>query len=549
MTTASGACAADMILHNGVIWCGLREGECAALAIWQGRILATGTDADMAALRGPQTRMVDLQGRFATPGLNDDHLHLIMLGLTMDWVDASPDAAPTLSALQDALRQRAAQTPRGEWIMARGYDQVKLDIGRHPDRSELDAVVPDHPVLLVRACGHIAIANSLAMDVAGVDTDTPVPPGGVIEKVNGRLTGLFAETAQDMMRSLIPDPTVDEQVAAIERAGNHLLSLGITSCMDAAVGMVAGMSEIRAYHLAKRDGRLPVRVWQVLLGDPERSIVEECHAAGLVSGVGDDWLRIGAVKIFLDGSAGGRTAWMSAPYLPGPDQKNDEHGVQILSDEQLNALVHNYHAMGYQLACHAIGDAAIDQLITAYDLALAAMPDAARRHRIEHCGFSTDAQHQRMLAAGIYPVPQQAFVHDFGDSYISVLGAERSLPCYPIRTWFDLGFRPATGSDSPVCKPLPWPNLYTMITRKTWKGTIMDAAQCLTPGEALQAYTEHGAFSQNAEDVKGRLVPGQLADIAVFSRNLLTAAPEDILHDTHCAMTIIDGRIVYEHPG
>ena len=470
-----------------------------------------------------------------------------MLGLTMDWVDASPDLVPTLASLQAALRDRAAQTPKGDWIMARGYDQVKLDIGRHPDRSELDAAAPDHPVLLVRACGHVAIANSLAMAKAGIDENTPVPSGGLIEKINGRLTGLFAETAQDMMRSQLPDPTVEQQIDAIERAGNYLLSMGITSCMDAAVGMVAGLSEIRAYHLAKRDGKLPVRVWQVLLGDPDRSIVAECHAAGLVSGVGDDWLRVGAVKLFLDGSAGGRTAWMTAPYLPGPDQQTDNIGVQILPDAQLEQLVHDYHGMGYQLACHAIGDAAIGQLVTAYEKALLAMPDPDRRHRIEHCGFSTAKQHHRMLAAGIYPVPQQAFIYDFGDSYISVLGEERALPSYPMRTWRDLGFMPGTGSDSPVCKPLPWPNLYTMITRKTWKGTVMDARQCLTPAEALQAYTEYGAFSQKAEAVKGRLVPGQMADIAVFSRNLLTAEPEDILHDTHCVMTIIDGRVVYEH--
>jgi predicted amidohydrolase YtcJ len=387
----------------------------------------------------------------------------------------------------------------------------------------------------------------MAMQRAGVDENTPVPSGGVIEKINGRLTGLFAETAQDMMRAQLPEPTVEQQIAGIERAGKHLLSMGITSCMDAAVGMVAGFSEIRAYHLAKRDGRLPVRVWQVLLGDPDRSIVAECHAAGLVSGVGDDWLRVGAVKIFLDGSAGGRTAWMSAPYLPGSDQRNDNTGVQILPDEELERLVSDYHRMGYQLACHAIGDGAIGQLITAYEKALAAMPDADRRHRVEHCGFSTDVQHQRMKAAGIYPVPQQAFIYDFGDSYISVLGEERALPSYPMKTWRDLGFKPGTGSDAPVCRPVPWPNLYAMITRKTWKGTVMDAAQCLTPAEALQAYTEFGAFSQKAEDVKGRLVPGQLADIAVFSRNLLTSDPEDILNDTHCVMTILDGRIVHEN--
>ena len=193
--------------------------------------------------------------------------------------------------------------------------------------------------------------------------------------------------------------------------------------------------------------------------------------------------------------------------------------------------------------------AAIEQLITAYERALAAMPDPDRRHRIEHCGYSTNEHHRRMRAAGIYPCPQQVFVYDFGDAYVSVLGEERGLRSYPIRTWMDLGFRPATGSDAPVCDPNPFPNLYTMLTRKTWKGTVMDASERLTIFEALQAYTEYGAFSQKQEHVKGRLVPGQLADIAVFSRDLLSATPEEILTDTHCDMTILAGRIVFERSG
>lgn len=532
---------ADMILHNGVVWCGMGAPRRSAVALWRGRILAVGDDAEIRALKGPETETVDLEGRFAAPGLNDAHLHLISLGLTMGWVDASPEAAPTLAALQEQLRDRAAATPPGEWILARGYDQTKLDIARHPDRSELDEAAPDHPVALIRACGHVTLGNSKALALAGIDEATPVPAGGVIEKINGRLTGLVAETAQGLLRGALPAPDVEEMIGAIERAGAYLLGQGITSCMDAAVGMIAGMDEVRAYNLAKRDGRLPVRVWQVLLGDPDRSIVEECVAAGLVSGVGDETVRVGAVKIFLDGSAGGRTAWMRAPYL-GED---GETGVQILQDAELEALVSRYHAMGYQLACHAIGDAAIEQLITAYEKALTSEPDPDRRHRIEHCGFSDDAQHQRMKAAGIYPCPQQVFVHDFGDAYISVLGEERALSSYPLKTWDDLGFKPATGSDAPVCKPDPWPNLHNMLTRETWKGTVMDERERVSAEKALQAYTEYGAFSQKAEHEKGRIAPGYLADIAVFSRNLLTADPEEILRDTKCWMTILGGRIVH----
>jgi len=533
---------ADIVLRGGPIWCGRQEGVVEALALWGDKVLAAGKEAEIAGLIGPSTKVIELAGRLATPGLNDSHLHLISLGMTMDWVDARPAAAPTLEALLGQIAERAAKAKPGDWVLARGYDQTKLDTGRHPFREELDRAAPDNPVMLVRTCGHISICNSKALAIAGIDETSPTPPGGLIEQQNGRLTGLLAENARAPVWAAIPDPTEEDLIAGIERGGNYLLSLGITSCMDAAVGQRGGYGEIAAYHRAKRDGRLPVRTWLALLGDEERSIVPQCHAAGLISGTGDEMLMVGAVKIFLDGSAGGRTAWMSEPYL-GDDRTT---GVRMLSDEDLERQVLDAHAKGYQLACHAIGDAAIEQLITAYEKALAAHPDPDRRHRIEHCGFSTPQQHARMVKAGIYPCPQQVFIHDFGDAYVKVLGEARALPSYPFRTWFDLGLKPATGSDAPVCDPNPFPNFHTMVTRKTWRGTVMDERQRVSIEEALQAYTEFGAFSQKQEAVKGKLQPGFLADVAVFSRDLLTASPDDILNDTRCDLTIRGGKVVYE---
>ncbi|ANK77152.1 amidohydrolase (plasmid) [Ensifer adhaerens] len=533
---------ADLILHNGRIWRGREEGISEAVAIWQGKVLATGSDAEMASLKGPQTKVIDLEGRFASPGLIDNHLHLISTGITMGWVDATPAAAPTLAALMEKLAERAAVTPKGAWVRARGYDQVKLDVGRHPTREELDRAVPDHPVLLTRACGHVAIANSLALSLADVTEATPVPDGGVIGTTDGRLNGFLAENAQNLIKTAIPEVTTEELIDGIERAGRYLLSLGITSCMDAAVGQLAGFAEIQAYEMAKLSGRLPVRVWLTLLGDPGVSIVEDSWRAGLISGAGDDMLRVGAVKIFLDGSAGGRTAWMSKPYLGEPDNI----GVQMLPDADVEAIVKSCHDRGYQMACHAIGDGAIEQLITAYEKALAGNPDPDRRHRIEHCGFSSPEQDRRMKAAGILPAPQMAFIHDFGDSYVSVLGEERGKASYQIGTWMRMGLKPSTGSDSPVCSPDPFPNLHAMITRKTGKGTVMVEAEKLSREEALQAYTEYGAYSQKAEDVKGRLVPGQWADIAVFDNDLLEAPADTILSGTRCLMTLLAGRVVHD---
>ncbi|MGX5720307.1 amidohydrolase [Shinella zoogloeoides] len=533
---------ADLILVNGRIWRGRAEGISEALAVWQGKVLATGSNADILGLKGPSTEVIDLEGRFASPGLIDNHLHLIATGIAMGHVDATPAAAPTLADLMERISERAAATPMGAWVRGRGYDQVKLDTGRHPTRDDLDRAAPDHPVLLTRACGHVSIANSRALELAGITEATLVPDGGVIGLTDGRLNGLLAENAQNLVKAVMPEATTEELIDGIERGGRHLLSFGITSCMDAAVGHVAGFAEIQAYEMAKLAGRLPVRVWLTLLGDPGVSIVEDCWRAGLLSGKGDDMLCVGGVKVFLDGSAGGRTAWMTKPYEGEPDNI----GVQMLPDEVVYAAVKDYHDRGYQMVCHAIGDGAIEQLITAYEKALAGNPDPDRRHRIEHCGFSTPQQHERMKAAGILPAPQMAFIHDFGDSYIAVLGEERGRPSYPIGTWMRLGLKPSTGSDSPVCSPDPFPNLHAMVTRETGKGTVMEASETLSREEALQAYTEYGAYSQKAEGVKGRLVPGQWADIAVFDNDLLEAPTDTILSGTRCLLTLLAGRVVHD---
>ncbi len=533
---------ADLVLSRGKIWLGYGTPTVEALAVKGNRVLASGSNQDIAPLIGEGTRVIDLGGRFAMPGLNDGHLHLISTGLLQQQVDATADAAPTRAALIAALQARAAQTPKGEWIRARGFDQTRYDDGMMPTAQELDAALPDHPVSVTRACGHVTVANSAGLALAGITFETPDPDGGVIGRANGVLTGMLAENAQNLVYNVQPTPSLEEIIDAIEIGGRHLIEYGITSCMDAATGQIDGMTEIQAYHLADRAGRLPVRVWATLLGDPGSSIVERCHAVGLVTGVGNDMFRIGGVKIFTDGSAGGRTAWMRQPYHGEPEN----FGVQMLPDEQLFELVDRYTGLGYTMVCHGIGDGAIDQLVRAYERVRAANPDHTHRHRIEHCGYADDELNQRMLAAGILPAPQQAFIHDFGDAYIAVLGPERGLRSYPIKTWDALGMKPSTGSDSPVCSPNPYPDLHAMLTRQTHKGTVMDASEILTPEEALRAYTEHGAYSQGAEGVKGRLDAGMLADIAVFSRDLLTAEPGDILNDTRCEMTILDGRIVHD---
>lgn len=543
----SAKVSADLVLTGGTVWSGKGLGRAEAIALWGGRVLAVGGAADVASLIGPHTQVVDLAGRFAMPGLNDAHMHLIPYGTSMAEMDLRPSEASTLEALLDVVRQRAASTPKGEWLIGRGYDHFKLDVGRHPYREELDQAAPDHPVYIVRTCGHLSVANSRALELAEITEDTQSPPGGLIERQNGRLTGLLAENGRDAVMQILPPATVDELVASIERGGRDLLSYGITSCMEAAVGIRDGWTEMLAYQKAHRERRLPVRVYATLMGDKTRNVLPEAMGAGMISGSGDDMFRIGPVKIFTDGSAGGRTAAMTKPYLGGEDK-----GLLCLPSNELNEMVAAAHDAGYRMAIHAIGDAAIDQVLDALEAALAKTPDPGRRHRIEHCGWLRPDQMERMVAAHILPAPQPAFLYHFGDLYLTLLERERIEASHPMRTWLERGLHPSASTDCPVVEIDPRPNLYTMITRKTQQGTLLGADQALTLEEALDAYTYAGAYAAHEEEIKGRLKPGQLGDVAVFDKDFFSAVeagePERLL-EAQCDLTILGGEVVYQREG
>lgn len=533
--------AADIVLTNGRVWRGLGHGFAEAIALWGGKVLASGTAHEIAELTGPHTQVIDLAGRLATPGLNDAHMHLLPYGAAMEEVDLRPRAAPTLESLLGALRARARETPPGDWVIGRGYDHFRLDTGRHPTRDELDAALPDHPVWIVRTDGHLAVANTMALARAGIDENTPSPPGGLIEKRDGRLTGLLAETAREPVLAVLPRADIEALVGFIERGGRDLLAHGITSCMEAAVGIRDGWLEMQAYQKAHRENRLPLRVYACLMGDVTRNLLPEAEAAGMCTGGGDARLRIGPVKIFTDGSAGGRTAAMTKPYLGGgPDDK----GILCLPSDQLTQMVGDAHRAGWQMAIHAIGDAAIDQVLDAYEAALTAMPDPQRRHRIEHCGWLRPDQMARMRQMHVLPAPQPAFMYWFGDLYLTLAEPDRVAASHPMRTWIENGLEPSASTDCPVVEIDPFANLYAMITRKTASGTVLGADQALSLEEALHAYTHAGAYASREEAIKGCLLPGRLADIAVFDRDLFAVSPEEI-RAAACDITILDGRIVY----
>ena len=533
---------AACILTGGKVWKGLGLGFDEAVAIADGRVLATGTAAEIAALAGPDTTVIDLAGRLATPGLNDAHMHLHMYGISMAEVDLRPSVVKTLADLLETLRAKAATLPKGAWITGRGYDHFKLDVGRHPYREEIDMVCPDNPVHIARTCGHLSVANSLAFQLAGITEDTPSPEGGLIERRNGRLTGLMAETGRGPVNAVQPKPGVDELIAGIERGGASLLSHGITSCMEAGIGIRDGWPEMEAYLRAHAEGRLPVRVYGTIMGDKTLSILPQATAAGMITGTGDTMFRHGPVKIFTDGSAGGRTAAMTKPYLGGDAE---DVGLLCIPDQaELNAMVLEAHRAGYQMAIHAIGDAAIDEVLNAYEAALIDTPAPDRRHRIEHCGWLRPDQLQRMTAMHVLPVPQPSFLYWFGDLYTTILERERVDASHPYRDWINAGLEPSASTDCPVTEVDPRPVIYNMVTRKTSGGQVLGEGQRLSMEEALHAYTSASAYAAHEEGIKGKLVPGHLGDVAVWDRDLFAIDPEDIL-TVNCDLAVLGGRVAY----
>ncbi|WP_137123763.1 amidohydrolase [Roseomonas sp. HF4] len=532
--------SADILLSGGRIFRGLAHGFVDALAVRDGRVVALGADALDAA--GPGTRRIDLAGRVAIPAFNEAHMHLLPYGLGLSQVNLRAEEVRTLDEVLRRIGVAAQAAPKGAWVLGRGYDHAELDVGRHPLAAELDRAAPDNPVAIVRTCGHMAVANTMAMRLAGVGHNTPDPEGGVIERRGGALTGLFQERAMRLVRDVIPPPDEATMVDAIEAACRHLASFGFASATDMNVGMTAGMAEVAAYRAAQAAGRLPLRMWQVLAGNPE-GIAAEAWDAGMRPMEGDDGLRWGAVKVFADGSAGGLTAAFFEPYLQGGT------GVFTFPDETIHALLKRYHEQGWQLDIHAIGDAAIEQVLQGMEAADSeAHPFAGRRHRIEHCGFVTRDQRRRMKARGILPVPQPVFMYEFGDLYVRNLGPARSMHAYPMKTWLDDGAHPAASSDCPVSTVDPFINLFTMLTRQTNRGTVMGPEERLTAEEAVHCYTWCGAYTQFAEDRRGTLEPGMQADIAVLSGDIFAMEPEAVLK-AQADLTLRDGVAIFDRHG
>lgn len=504
------------------------------IVVRDGRVLAVG-DASLAAAYDA-ARTIELDGRLVVPGFNDTHTHI--RGSSRRHIDLAGVAS--IAEIQTLVRDKVDELGAGEWITGYGWSEDELAEGRRPLRWDLDAAAPENPVLLTRAGGHSAVSNSLALEIAGVDPSTPQPEGGVIEVGDdGRLNGVIRER-QGIVGRHVPDATEDELRETLTRMLRDQLGLGITSLIHAGVDVdgFAMWEEIYAEHGAELP-RASVQIyWPV--GRPTDEGVAYLQAFGRTSGDGDARFRVGPVKVLVDGGFTGPAAYTLQPYRGRPDYR----GLLNLPEEELRALVHAAHGMGWQLGFHAIGDAAIVLTVDAFVDALDARPRPDHRHYLNHFTVSPPVETlERMAEHGIAVAQQPNFTYTLEGRYVENLDGERLAHNNPIRVPMEHGVFVALGSDILPIDPMV--GLYAAVTRRGMSGEVYGAEEALTIEEAIRGYTANGAWLTFEEDVKGTLEPGMLADMVVLSEDLLTIDPERIL-DVDVDMTIVEGVVLYE---
>jgi predicted amidohydrolase YtcJ len=528
-----------------------------AVAVAGGRVTYVGDEAagaaggaSIASAASAAGRVIDLRGATLVPGFHDAHNHMIGFGLSLTEVDLR---AGSLDELYDRVAARAAVTPAGEWIIGAGYDQTKT--GAHPHRDALDRIAPGHRVWLKHTSGHMCVVNSLVLRDLGIETDAqPVDGGRVATDAGGRPTGLMEERAQELVGDLIrpyPLATLTDAVAA---AGEHYLREGLTSVTEAGVGggwIGQSPVELAAYVAAREQGRLHVRTELMVVSDAFHPLaahpsdgIETGIDLGLRTGFGDDWLRLGPMKIFTDGSLVGRTAAMSAPYDGDDADGGENRGYLQAAAGRLTETIIAAHRAGWRVAAHAIGDRAIDLALDAFAAAAARYPRRDPRHRIEHFAAARPDQVARAAALGVIPVGQGRFATELGDGMLASVGPARHSWLYRQRSLLDAGIVLAGSSDRPVVTGAPLLGIHDMVNRRTAAGAAFNAGEAVTALEALRAYTWGSACASAAERVKGSIEVGKLADFTVLSEDPVAVSPTRIA-GLEVIGTIVDGQLRY----
>jgi predicted amidohydrolase YtcJ len=533
---------AELILINGQLYTqDPIYPDATAAAINNGKILAVGNDAEISVYKTQKTRVVDLQGKLVIPGLTDSHFHFYHWALGLNNLKLS-DAA-SLDEVLNRVRQAAEEAPDDSWIIGQGWNETNWEDQRLPDRSDLDKVSADHPVILWRSDLHLAVVNSTALRKARIDKNTPSPSDGVIDRdLSSQPTGVLRELAIDIVRKVIPEEDEANTSLAMRKATRELHKLGITGIHDFRImGGEDGPPAFQAYQTLLQENDLKLRVWMNL---PLEKL-SEAVAIGLRTGFGNDRLRVGHVKIFSDGSQGARTAWMLQNYEDVPHA-----GMPLTPMDKIAEAIYKADRAGLAVAVHAIGDRANKELISVFEEVLshgeAGNPPSAN-HRIEHVQNIQPEVLPRMSRLGISASVQPIHVID-DIPMLELSTRERARNSYVFKDMLSAGITLALGSDCPVADPNPFWGIHAAVTRQQRDGLPEEGwypDQRLTLEEAVWGYTLGPAFVTGLSSTQGSITPGKVADMVVLDRDLFKIEKGE-LSRTKPSMTIFNGEIVYE---
>jgi predicted amidohydrolase YtcJ len=515
-----------------------------AVAVRDGEIIAVGTTDQVRELAGKGTDTIDAQGHTLLPALTDSHTHFHRASLVLAFhIDYMALAPASMTELLAPIRRRAAEREPGKWIEGDNLDPALLAEGRFPTRRELDAVAPRHPVVLRGVGRHVVAANSLALAHAGIDRNTPDPPGGRLDRdESGEPTGVLHEHGKLRLDNaqadtVIPRPGDDDRVEALRKGIEILHGYGIACIHE----MAREPNDITDYLRLRERGRLKLRVRLLERGLNAYTSLDHVVGAGLRTGFGDDWIRFGGVKFSIDGSDTVRNA---AVYEPYPNDPNN-FGLVRIEEDRLTEALRVAHANGLEAAVHAIGQRAVDMALNAFEAAIGT-PDPRLRHRIEHAYLPPrPGQLRRMADLGITLSTQASFVYSSGDAWRQIHGAADTTDSMPLRDAVRAGLTIQLNSDYP-CSPLnPFVGIGSAVTRRTRSGWVVPGDQALTPDEALRMMTNACAYSTSLEGRQGSLTVGNLADIMITDQDPVECDPEKII-DTRVLLTMVGGEVVHD---
>jgi predicted amidohydrolase YtcJ len=531
--------SADLIVRNAKVWTVDKSHPTAqAVAVLGDRIVAVGSNDDIEAWHGPRTRVIDAGGKLMLPGFNDAHVHFVDGGLALDQVELNDATSATEFARR--IGERARRTPKGEWVEGGDWDETKWIPARMPAKELIDPLTPDTPVFVMRYDGHMALANSTALRLAGITAATPDPPGGVIVRDSqGNPTGALKDAAMDYVYKIAPPLSHDQRVQAVKRALAHAASLGVTSVQH----MNPEYADIAVYAELLQRGELTARIYAA----PLIPSVDDQVKIGVRHAFGGPYLRIGALKAYADGSLGSSTAYFFEPFSNQPNNRgllSDEmHPVSLMQDRMMRA-----DSAGLQICTHAIGDQGISTILDIYSEIVTAHGESDRRFRIEHAQHMAAKDFERFAQLHVIASVQPYHAIDDGRWAEERIGHDRSSRTYAFRTFLDHGIRLALGTDWNVAPLDPMLTVYAAVTRATLDGKNPNGwfpEQKLTLPETIEAYTLGSAYAEFQENEKGSITAGKLADMVLLTDDIFSIDPAKI-RDVKVRTTIVGGKIVWD---